>query len=112
MLFVALMVYAVLNCYKSFVTGKQQIKISTAKQAYTNSDLYVSIVAQKNGVDLDDTKTKVKFLDSDGKKVKNVEITTNENNTIISIPELETGKYTIEADVSSSAGRDKIQKEI
>ena len=111
-LFVLLVVFAVFNCYKYFTSGNQDIKLSTSNQAYTNSDLYVSIVAQKNGVDLNDTKTKIKFLDNKGKKVKDVKISDNNGNLIISIPNIETGKYTIEADVSSSAGRDKIQKEI
>ena len=91
-LFVLLIVFAVFNCYKYFISGNQDIKLSTSNQAYTNSDLYVSIVAKKNGVDLNDTKTKIKFLDNKGKKVKDVKISDNNGNLIISIPNIETGK--------------------
>lgn len=111
-LFVLLVVFAVFNCYRYFTSGKQEIKISMSKQAYTNSDFYVSIIAQKNGIDTKDTKAKIKLLDSKGKKVKNVKITTEDENTKISIPDIETGKYIVKAEVSSSAGRDKIEKEI
>ena len=111
-LFIVLIVFAVFNAYKFFTTGKQQITISMAKQAYTNSDFYVSIIAKKNGVDADNTKVKLKLLDNKGKKVKNVKITTENENTKISIPDIEPGKYTREALVSSSVGKDKIEKEI
>lgn len=110
--FIVLVVFAVFNAYKFFTTGKQQITISMAKQAYTNSDFYVSIVAKKDGVDAKNTKVKLKLLDSNGKKVKDAKITLDNENNIISIPNIETGKYTVEAVVSSSAGKDKIEKEI
>ena len=111
-LFVVLVVFAIFNAYKFFTAGKQQITISMAKQAYTNSDFYVSIIAQKNGVDAKNTKVKLNLLDSEGKKVKDVKITSDNENNIISIPNIESGKYTVEAVVSSSAGKDKIEKEI
>ena len=55
-IFVALTICAIFNIYKWVVTGKQEIKISTVAKAYANSDLYVSIVAQENGIDLETRK--------------------------------------------------------
>ena len=63
--FIAIVILAIFNIYKWIVCGKQYIKISTSNKAYTNSDLYVSIIAQDKGVDLE-TKTKIKLLNSDG----------------------------------------------
>ena len=111
-LVVLLVVFAVANTYKYFTSGKQQITISMAKQAYTNSDFYLSIIAKKDGVDLENTKAKVKLLDNKGKIVKDAKITVDNENTIISIPDIEAGKYTIEAVISSKAGKDKIEREI
>ena len=110
-LFIAIVVLAIFNTYKWIVCGEQYIKISTSSKAYTNSDLNVSIIAQENGVDLE-TKTKIKLLNSDGKKVKDVKISYEGNDAKISIPEIEAGNYFIEAKVSSEAGKDTIQKEI
>lgn len=109
--FIAIVVLAICSTYKWIVCGEQYIKISTSNKAYTNSDLYVSIIAQENGVDLE-TETKIKLLDSNGKKVKGAEISYDENNAIISIPEIEAGNYFIEAKVSSEAGKDTVKKEI
>ena len=55
LLFIVILLVActMLNIYKWIVSGKQNIKISTTTKAYTNSDLYVSIVAQKNKTDLE-----------------------------------------------------------
>lgn len=109
--FIAIIILAIFNTYKWVVSGEQYIKISTSNKAYTNSDLHVSIIAQENGVDLE-TETKIKLLNSDGKKVKGAEVSYEENNAIISVPEIEAGKYFIEAKVSSEAGKDTVQKEI
>ena len=110
-IFIAIVIVAICNVYNWIVCGKQYIKINTSSKAYTNSDLYVSIIAQDKGVDID-TKTKLKLVNSKGKKVKNVNIKYEDNNTILSIPEIEPGNYFIEAKVSSKAGKDTIQKEI
>ena len=59
-----------------------------------------------------ETKTKIKLLNSDKKKVKGAVVSYDENNVKISIPEIKAGKYFIEAKVSSKAGKDTIQKEI
>lgn len=109
--FIAIVILAIFNIYKWIVCGKQYIKISTSNKAYTNSDLYVSIIAQDKGVDLE-TKTKIKLLNSDGKKVKNVKVSYDENNAKLSIPQIEAGNYLIEAKVSSKAGKDTIQKNV
>lgn len=109
--FIVISLLAILNTYKWIVSGEQYIKISTSNNAYTNKDLYVSIIAQENGVDLE-TKTKIKLLNSDGKKVKDVKVDYDGSNAKISIPEVEVGNYFIEAKVSSKAGRDTVQKEI
>lgn len=109
--FIAIVVLAIFNTYKWIVCGEQYIKISTSNKAYTNSDLYVSIIAQDKGVDLE-TKTKIKLLNSDGKKVKKAKVSYDGNNAKISIPEIESGNYFIEAKVSSKAGKDTVQKEI
>jgi len=109
--FIAIVVVAIFNTYKWIVCGKQNIKISTPNKAYTNSDLYVSIIAQDKGVDLE-TETKIKLLNSDGKKVKGVKVSYEGSNAKISVPEIEAGNYLIEAKVFSKAGKDTIQKEL
>ena len=109
--FIMIVIVAIYNIYSWIVTGNQYIKINTSNKAYTNSDLYVSIIAQEKGVDLD-TKSKLKLLNSNGKNVKNVGIKYEGNNAILSIPEIEAGNYYIEAKVSSKAGKDTIKKEI
>ena len=109
--FVILLFIAIYNIYSYFVSGNQYIKISTPTKAYINSDLYVSIIAQEQKVDLE-TKTKLKLIDSKGRKVKNTKINYDGNNAIISIPEVDAGNYTIEAKVSSKAGKDTVKKEI
>lgn len=109
--FIIIIALGIINTYKWIVCGRQDIKINTSKKAYTNSDLYVSIVAQEKGVDLE-TKTKIKLLNSDKKKVKGAVVSYDENTAKISIQEIKAGKYFIEAKVSSKAGKDTIQKEI
>lgn len=111
LVFVALIIIAIFNIYNCIVCGKQFIRINTSNIAYANRDLYISIIAEKQGVDLE-TKTKLKLLNDKGKKVNNVGIKYEENSAILSIPQVEAGKYFIEAKVSSKAGKDKIQKEI
>lgn len=110
-IFAILLVLATVNTYEWIVSGEQRIKISTASKAYTNSDLYLSIVAQENGVDLE-TESKVKLLDSNGKKVKDAIVSYENSNVKISVPDLESGNYFIEAKVSSEAGKDTVKKEI
>lgn len=109
--FIIVIFLAIFNTYRWIVCGEQYIKISTSKKAYINSDLYVSIVAQERYTDLE-TKTKIKLLNSNGKKVKDAIVSYEGSNAKISIPEIEPGNYIIEAKVSSKAGKDTIQKEI
>ena len=92
--FIAIVVLAIFNTYKWIVSGEQHIKISTSNKAYTNSDLYVSIIAQDKGGDLE-TDTKIKLLNSDGKKVKGAKVSYDGSNAKISIPEIEAGNYKI-----------------
>ena len=54
--FIALALFAICNIYVWIVSGKQDIRISTSTKAYSNNDLYVSIVAQKDGVDMETRK--------------------------------------------------------
>lgn len=108
---VVIIIIAIVNTYKWIVCGNQYIQISTADKAYANSNLYVSVNAQENRVDLE-TKTKLKLLDSDGKRVKNAEVSYDGSNAVISIPDVEAGNYFIEAKVSSEAGVDTVEKEI
>ena len=110
-LLIVLTIFTIFNIYGWIVSGKQNIKISTPNKSYTNSDLYVSIIAEENGTDLD-TKTKIKLVNSDGKKVKDVETKYDGNTAVLSIPEIDPGNYYLEANVSSKAGKDKIKKEI
>ena len=110
-IFLLIVALAIFNTYKWIVCGEQYIKISTSSKAYTNSDLYVSIIAQDKGVDLE-TETKIKLLDSNGKKVKDAKVSYDGNNAKISIPEIKAGNYFIEAKVSSNVGKDTVQKEI
>ena len=106
-----LVVFAIFNAYNWTVSGEQQVKINTAKKAYTNSELYLSIVAQKGGVELE-SESKIKLLDLDGRKVDGAEVSYDGNNAIIKIPQIQPGNYTIEAKVSSNVGKDTVQKEI
>ena len=109
--FIIITLCAAFNIYKWIVSGKQTIKISTAKQAYTNSELYVSTIVKKNGMDID-AKTKLQLLDSNGKKVKKAKVKYDGNTGTITIPDIETGNYYIKAKVSSKAGIDTVKQAI
>ena len=109
--FIIIALVAICNVYNWIVCGNQYIKINMSNKAYTNSDLYVSIIAQDKGVDID-TKTKVKLLNSNGNTVKDVKVKNEGNNSVLSIPEIEAGNYFLEAEVSSKVGKDTIKKEI
>ena len=111
LIFIALIAFAIYSTYNWIVRGKQNIKISKPSKAYTNSDMYVSIIAQEDNVDLD-TKTEIKLLDSKGHKVKNVNIKYEDNNAILSIPDIESGSYFLEAKVSSKKGKDTVKDEV
>ena len=102
---------AVCNIYNWIVCGNQYIKINMPSKAYTNSDFYISIIAQDKGVDLE-TKSKIKLVNSNGSTVKDVKTKYDGNNAILSIPKVEAGNYFLEAEVSSKAGKDTIKKEI
>ena len=108
---IVLTLAAAYNVYRFVRSGNQNIKISTPTKAFSNSDLYVSIIAQDNNVDLD-TKTKLELFNSKGKKVKNTKTKYDGSNVVISIPEIESGNYFLEAKVSSKAGKDTVKKEI
>ena len=108
---VILALVAIVNIYKWIVCGNQIIKISTSSKACANSDLYVSTVVQDKNVDIE-TKTKWKLKDSKGKEVKDVKVSYEENNAILSIPDVPGGNYTLEAKVSSKVGKDVIEKPI
>ena len=110
-IFVILVIAAIFNIYSWIFSGKQDIKISIPNKAFTNSDLYVSMIAQEHGTDLE-TKTKIKLVDSKGKNVKNVKTKHEGNAVILSVPEIEAGNYYLEAQVSSKAGKDRIKKDI
>ena len=43
-IFVLAVIVLVCNIYTWIFSGNQNIKLNTAKQAYANSDLYVSII--------------------------------------------------------------------
>ena len=109
--FVVILIATICNIYSWCVRGNQTIKINTSKKAFTNSDLYVSVMAQDNGVDLE-TKSIFKLLDSNGKTVKNVSVKYDGNNAILKIPDIEAGNYLLEAKVSSKKGKDTIKKDI
>ena len=102
---------AICNVYNWIVCGNQYIKINMPSKAYTNSDFYVSIIAQDKGLDLE-TKSKIKLVNSNGSTVKDVKTKYDGNNAILSIPKVEAGNYFLEAEVSSKAGKDTIKKEI
>ena len=87
---------AIWNVYYWIVSGNQYIKINMSSKAYTNSDFYVSIIAQDKGVDLE-TKSKIKLVNSNGSTVKNVKTKYDGHNAILSIPEVEAGNYFLEA---------------
>lgn len=109
--FIAVVILAIYNTYKWIVTGNQVIKINTSNKAYSNSELFVSVAAQKDGMTLE-TKSKIKLLDADGKKVKDTEVSYDGNNATIRIPEVEAGNYYIEAKVSTEEGKDTVEKSI
>ena len=71
--FIVIVIIAIASIYKWVVCGNQYITISTSNKAFANSDLSVSVIAQENGAYLE-TETKITLLDSDGKKVKNAEV--------------------------------------
>ncbi len=103
---------ALINTYKWIVSGEQKVVISMAKNLYTNSDVYLNVMAYKtNGTELE-AKTEVKLLDSKNKKVKGVETSKEGNTFLIRIPDVEAGNYTLEFHVSSKEGKDVIQKDI
>lgn len=109
--FAILVIITICNIYNWIVCGKQSIKINTSSKAYTNSDLYIAITAQKNGEELE-SKKKIKLTDSNGKKIKNVNVKYENDNAILSIPKVDSGNYYIEAKVSSKAGKDTVKKGI
>lgn len=109
--FIVIVIIAIVNIYKWVVCGNQYITISTSNKAFANSDLSVSVIAQENGAYLE-TETKITLLDSDGKKVKNAEVSYDGNNATIKVPDVEAGNYLIEAKVSSEAGKDTVEKQI
>ena len=53
LVFVALIIIAIFNIYNCIVCGKQYIRINTSNIAYANSDLYISIIAEKQGSNID-----------------------------------------------------------
>ena len=107
----ALAIVTIVNLYKWIVCGKQSIVISTVSKAYTNSDVYVSVQAFDEKTEID-AKTKVSLINSNGRKVKNVKTVYENGNTILSIPDIESGNYFIEANVSSKIGKDTVKKAI
>lgn len=112
LLVILLSIVAIINVHTWICSGKQNVRINTASKIYNNSDLYVSIAAQKDNVDIE-SKTELKLTDSNGKRIKSAKITyENSNSAIISIPNVKPGSYYIEAKVSSKVGKDKIKKGI
>ena len=109
--FIVILIAAICNIYGWCVSGNQTIKVNTSNKAFTNSDLYVSVMAQDDGADLE-TKSTFKLLNSNGKTVKNVDIKYDGNNAILKIPDIEAGNYFLEAKVSSKKGKDTIKKDI
>ena len=73
--------------------------------------MYVSVIAQKDNVDLE-TKTKIKLVNSKGRKVRKAKVSYEGNNAKINVPNIEAGNYFIEAKVSSKEGKDTIKKAI
>ena len=114
-IFLVAIILVIVNGYKCKTTGNQNITITTAKTAYSNSDLYVSIVTDGKGItNTNQEKIKLKLLNSKGHKVKNVDVSYSDDGYtgIIKIPDVEAGNYTIEAYVSSNKGKDTVQKDI
>ena len=109
--FVAILIATICNIYGFIVSGNQTIKINTSNKAFTNSDLYVSIIAQDDNIDLE-TKSTLKLKDSNGKIVKNVDVNYEGNNAILKIPDIDAGNYYLEAKVSSPKGKDTVKKDI
>ncbi len=109
--FAILVVTATVNTYNWIVFNEQNIRISMPGNVYTNSDLYLSIGVESKGVQLEQ-KTKVKLLDADGKKVKGADVSYEDRNIKISVPDVEAGKYFVEAKVSTKKGKDIIKKEV
>lgn len=110
-IFFVLVVVAISNTYKWIVCGNQSISIIMPKTIYTGSDLYVSILAYDNGKKLE-TESKVKLLNEDGKVVEGIQVSYEKNYAIIKAPELEEGRYTVEAKVKSKAGIDTVRETI
>ena len=109
--FVTIAIIMTFNIYKAIVTGNQDIYITTNSKVYTNEDMYLSIIAEDDGEELE-TKSKIELLDIKGKKVKNLKVKFDNQNIIISIPDIKPGEYIITAKVKTKKGKDKIEKKI
>lgn len=106
-------IIGIINVYKWIVCGKQRIGMSTSAEIYANSKLPIVItVNDKKTNEILESKTRLKLLNSEGKKVKKVNIEYDGKSASMNIPEVEAGKYFIEAKVSSKSGKDTIKKEI
>ena len=108
---IAAMLFAIYNLYVAIVSGEQYITITTPKQAYTNSDLNLLIKSRESINNLDVAST-IKLLDSNGHKVKNAKVKKDGNVAVISVPDVESGTYTVKAKVSTKKGKDTIEKHI
>ena len=106
-----LSVITIVNAYKWIRTGNQTISINTPNKIYSNSDLYITVEANKNGENLE-TAAKVKLLDSNKREVKGAKVSYTDENCIISIPDVETGSYIVDAYVTTKEGDDTVQKSI
>ena len=109
--FVTIAIIMTFNIYKAVITGNQEIYITTNSKVYTNEDMYLSIIAEDDGEELE-TKSKIELLDIKGKKVKNLKVKFDNQNIIISIPDIKPGEYIITAKVKTKKGKDKIEKKI
>lgn len=106
-------VIGIINVYKWIVCGKQIIKISTSAEIYANSKLpIVTTVKDRKTKEILESKTKIRLLNSKGKKVKKAKVEYDEDSAIVNIPQVKEGKYFIETKVSSKSGKDTIKKEI
>lgn len=113
LLLVVSIVIGIINVYKWIVCGKQIIKISTSAEIYANSKLpVVTTVKDEKTKEILESKTKIRLLNSKGKKVKKTKVEYDGNSAIVSIPEVKAGKYLLETKVSSKSGKDTIRKKI
>ena len=115
----AFVVFIIYNIRQIVVSGKQRIQITSGQEYYNDEPIELSVKVSSISTSDDlESKVNVNLLDSNHKKVKNVNGTANTQNgeaanITINLPEeTKPGKYYLQVNAKSSKGNDTIEKEI